>query len=482
MNAFSTVISIRWADIDANFHLRHSAYYDFGAQHRVNILAAHGLTMTAMQEQHCGPVLFREECVFKKEIHLTDTITITTSLAKMRADGSRFSIQHLFTREGGTTLCAHYGRWRMDGYKASQTDAPNTGNRNGSYEPVSKRRGVCVGASWGIVPVYFFYSSTTYLHLYTWECTISNIRVAGVLIFTFQNKKPLITTLLTSLAVLLRILSNPLGNVFQKQLTAKNNHPLLVNFLTYFLLSIICIVFASQVPWNDLPNQFWWYSVLGGIAGALGNGFLVKALQKGALSVLGPINAYKSIVGIIVGIFLLREIPGAWGVFGIALIIYGSYFVLDTAEERFSWALLKKKEIQYRIWAMILTAIEAVFVKKVILASSTTIAFISWCWFGAFFSMLLLLVYRLNIKKEIQQINTADMYKYLLLVLCVGTMQFTTNYAFEHMPVGYALALFQLSIIVSVLLGHRIFKESDIRKKLIGSAIMIAGSVVIILL
>jgi drug/metabolite transporter (DMT)-like permease len=61
-------------------------------------------------------------------------------------------------------------------------------------------------------------------------------------------------------------------------------------------------------------------------------------------------------------------------------------------------------------------------------------------------------------------------------------MQLTTNYAFANMQVGYALSLFQLSIIVSVLLGYKIFKEQDVRKKLIGSGIMIAGSIIIILL
>lgn len=101
MQAFSTIISIRWADIDANFHLRHSAYYDFGAQHRVDILAQHGLTLVMMQQLHVGPVLFREECVFKKEIQLTDAITLSTCMAKMRHDGSRFTIQHLFTNEQG---------------------------------------------------------------------------------------------------------------------------------------------------------------------------------------------------------------------------------------------------------------------------------------------------------------------------------------------------------------------------------------------
>jgi drug/metabolite transporter (DMT)-like permease len=292
----------------------------------------------------------------------------------------------------------------------------------------------------------------------------------------------LIENLLVSTAVLLRILSNPLGNVFQKQLTSKGHHPLLINFITYLLLSVIGIFIAIPVHWLGLPGQFWFYSVLGGIAGALGNGFLIKALQKGDLSVLGPVNSYKSVVGIIVGIFLLKEIPNLWGIAGIALIIYGSYFVLDTTEERFSWALLKKQEIQYRIWAMILTAVEAVFIKKVIVSSSTTVAFISWCWFGALFSFLFLLIYRIDFKKETQKLSSADFSKYLLLIICIGTMQFTTNFALDHIPVGYALSLFQLSTIVSVLLGHRIFKEQDIYKKLVGSVIMMIGSIVIILL
>lgn len=289
-------------------------------------------------------------------------------------------------------------------------------------------------------------------------------------------------TVLLSIAVLVRIFSNPLGNVFQKQLSVNGNHPLLVNFLTYLLLSVACLFFASFIHWPVMPLEFWIYSVLGGIIGALGNSFLVKALQKGDLSVLGPINSYKSLVGIFVGVILLGEVPNLWGLLGVALIIYGSYFVLDTTPERFSFALLKKDEIRFRVWAMILTAIEAVFVKKVILASSTPIAFISWCCFGALFSFALLFIYRLDLKIEVRKIGFSDIRNYSFLVVCIGLMQFTTNYVFEHMAVGYALSLFQLSIIVSILLGHRIFKEQDIRKKLIGSAIMIIGSIVLILL
>jgi acyl-CoA thioester hydrolase len=49
MSTFIKEIHIRWADLDPNFHVRHSAYYDFGAQHRVEILEQLGMSMRIMQ-------------------------------------------------------------------------------------------------------------------------------------------------------------------------------------------------------------------------------------------------------------------------------------------------------------------------------------------------------------------------------------------------------------------------------------------------
>ena len=288
--------------------------------------------------------------------------------------------------------------------------------------------------------------------------------------------------LIISLAVSLRVLSNPLGNVFQKQLTQKGSHPLWVNFLTYLLLAVLCLFGLMLLKRIEISHEFWLYSILGGVFGALGNGLLVKALQNGNLSILGPINSYKSIVGLIFAAILLGELPNAWGIVGIGIIIYGSYLVLDTTEERFTVALLRNKEIQFRIGAMILTAIEAVFVKKVILASSPAVAFISWCIFGAVFSFVLVLLFQIEIKTEIKKFGTQSFTKLLFLIICIGVMQLSTNFVFENMKVGYALSIFQLSIIISVLLGYRFFQEKQILKKIIGSAIMIAGTVLIILM
>lgn len=86
--------------------MRHSAFYDLGAQQRIEILQQYGITPEVMYEQHFGPVLFREECVFKKEIRLRDTIFLSTEISRLRADASRWTFRHTFLSEDQLTVRA----------------------------------------------------------------------------------------------------------------------------------------------------------------------------------------------------------------------------------------------------------------------------------------------------------------------------------------------------------------------------------------
>jgi acyl-CoA thioester hydrolase len=94
MQSFNVNVQIRWSDLDPNFHLRHSVYYDWGALSRISFLEQNGLTAYLMAKLHFGPILFREECVFKREIHINDPVTVNLELVKSRRDYSRWTIQH----------------------------------------------------------------------------------------------------------------------------------------------------------------------------------------------------------------------------------------------------------------------------------------------------------------------------------------------------------------------------------------------------
>ena len=100
MSNFIVPIQIRWSDIDQNRHLRHSAYYDYGAMVRMRYLNEHGLTTEKMEELQVGPILFREEALFKKEIVLEDEITVNVEIVSAREDYSRWSLRHTFFKEG----------------------------------------------------------------------------------------------------------------------------------------------------------------------------------------------------------------------------------------------------------------------------------------------------------------------------------------------------------------------------------------------
>ncbi|WP_153797661.1 acyl-CoA thioesterase [Foetidibacter luteolus] len=102
METYSKQVDIRWSDLDPNFHLRHSVYYDWGAFVRISFLNEHGLTPHVLLQHSIGPILFREECIFKREIQFTDRIDVNLQLLKSRPDMSRWTMQHEVWKNGDT--------------------------------------------------------------------------------------------------------------------------------------------------------------------------------------------------------------------------------------------------------------------------------------------------------------------------------------------------------------------------------------------
>ncbi len=104
---------IRWSDLDPNYHLRHSAFYDLAAQFRTEFLQSQGIGIELFQQHRVNPVLLREEGVFKKEIRYGQEIFLLFELKGLSADLSKYSIQTSFLR-ADDTLCATvtvFGGW-----------------------------------------------------------------------------------------------------------------------------------------------------------------------------------------------------------------------------------------------------------------------------------------------------------------------------------------------------------------------------------
>ena len=278
---------------------------------------------------------------------------------------------------------------------------------------------------------------------------------------------------MTILYLILRILSNPFANAFQKKIVQKDS-AILSNFYVYLLLATGCLIpFCKEV--TGITPEVYGYASFAGILCTMGTICLIKALERGELSVLGPINSYKCIIGLISAYIFLGEVPGWWGIIGMVLIIYGSRFIFETTKEGFSLELLKRRDIQLRFAALFFSGVEAGILKKVISLSSPEISFYLWCIFGAVFTFIVLIMSKERIKRPE---NIRD---YIVVGVSLAIMQLSTNKVFAGMDVGLALALFQLSTLVTLLLGYKMFKEREIKKKLVGSLIMIIGSAIILI-
>jgi len=287
---------------------------------------------------------------------------------------------------------------------------------------------------------------------------------------------------LTSLAILIRIVSNPLANVFQKQLTHRTVDPLFVTGATFGVLTVACLFGWPQLRFVDLPTSFWLNMILTSLFAVLGNVFLVRALRVGDLSILGPINAYKSIVGLLLGIVMLHETPNWWGVVGVVLLIAGSYVVVANRHQRISWAVVQQPAVRLRLLALVFSAADGAFLKRAMLASTPFVTFFYWCGLSFLFTLgWIALTMRRNWRP---QLDTLVNHKPLFLSLCVmvGLTQLTSNLVLSRMPVGYALALFQLSALVSVGLGYHFFQEQHVLRKLLGALIMVGGAAIVMLL
>ncbi|MBC8033866.1 MAG: thioesterase family protein, partial [Chitinophagaceae bacterium] len=123
---------------------RHSVYYDYGASIRIDYLQQNGITPEYLRENNLGPIIFREECLFKREIKPTDKVTIDLELIRSSRNSARWSIRHHIFKNGDTlsALLTVDGAW-IDTVKRKLTIPPPAASESFQQMPRGE------GFEWG---------------------------------------------------------------------------------------------------------------------------------------------------------------------------------------------------------------------------------------------------------------------------------------------------------------------------------------------
>lgn len=282
--------------------------------------------------------------------------------------------------------------------------------------------------------------------------------------------------------VLGRLLFSTVSNVYQKKLSQQGLHPLYIVATTYLVLFALALPFL-WAPHGDYSQTFWINVILAALLDAGGWIFLVLSLSRTDLSIFGPLNAYKVVISTLFAAVFLGEIPSLQGAAGILIILLGSFLLLPAKTSGlkggFSHFMLDRG-VQSRFLSILLFSVGTIFLKNAVAASTPLDTLVWWSLLG----MPLILLTNLLLAPGEFSRNIRNSSIYWQVILLIGVfvflMQFLTLLLLSQMLVAYALALFQLAMVLQVFLGKHVFQEKDFAKRLPASLVMAAGSCLVI--
>ncbi len=243
-----------------------------------------------------------------------------------------------------------------------------------------------------------------------------------------------------------------------------------------FLLFIV--LFFYKIPKVD--EVFILAVAASSLMGVLAAVLAYRAIKISDVSLVAPLAAFNPVFTAILAFFFLGELVDFKGWVGIFLVVLGAYLLeLPRIKSGFLVplkGLSMNRGVQYSIAAYFIWAVTPIFEKTAILHTSPQVppfaSLIGMSMSIAIFAVLLSA--RSKVKNPLRIAR-----KFLLLFLLVGLLggigQASAFIAFSLTNLGFATAVFKLSMIFTVFLGWLFLKERNIKERLGGSVVMLSG-------
>ena len=97
---FSRSYDVIWADLDANAHMRHTAYMDYAAQVRLAWLFEMGFSIERLAKAGVGPILFTESTSYRREVRGGERIEVQLELTGLSANRKHWRFRQPILKQG----------------------------------------------------------------------------------------------------------------------------------------------------------------------------------------------------------------------------------------------------------------------------------------------------------------------------------------------------------------------------------------------
>ena len=272
------------------------------------------------------------------------------------------------------------------------------------------------------------------------------------------------------------------ADVIKKITLNRKTNEFVLLWLVFIISSLLLIPIAHFFPKGEkIDNEFFGLLALSGLLKFFSNIFYIKALKKSEISLVLPIINFTPLFLLITSPLMLGEKYSWWGLFGVIIIVFGSYLLKIDSREK-NWlapiiALFSDRGVQLMLLVSLIWGIISNIDKMGVKASSS----LTWVWAECIFMSIVFAPIAISkLLKGKEQIAKKD-YIFLFFIslfsVLSGLSQMT---ALGYNKVPYVISAKRTNVIMSVLWGGWLFKEKDIGYKIIGSLIMLIGVIIIV--
>ncbi len=237
---------------------------------------------------------------------------------------------------------------------------------------------------------------------------------------------------------------------------------------------------ASFPVLTEIPLRFWtsvFFVSL--ISTPLEMILFYKALQKEELSYVVPLLGLGPLLTTLANSLVFHELPSAWGLLGMMIIIFGLYTLNIQKQGENFWApfrhLVKNQAFKYISLMLISYSIGVVIDKMAITSSDVYFyALVNYL----FVSIALYVIARIKAQNHFGQLR-ANFKPFMLIGLVVAGYTWLRFAALELENAGYVSAVLSTSVIFSIVLGLLFFGENKAMRKLFVGIVILIGLAVI---
>lgn len=254
----------------------------------------------------------------------------------------------------------------------------------------------------------------------------------------------------------------------------KNVHP----FVVAWALRVLNVpLLAPFVLWNGIPpldQQFWYALVFGTLVNVPASMMYMKAIQVGDLSKVIPMIAFTPLFLVVTSPLLVGELPSTIGLLGIIIGVAGGYLMNLQDWRHGALAPLKNLLVDPGTRLMLFVAFLWSFGANLDKIGVQASSILFWTLAIQVTIALALTPFALRAGGS-SILFSRTVIPLLPISLCAVVSLMFHCAALQLTLVSYAISVKRTSALFGVLIGHFVFKEAQIKERLLGALVLLGG-------